>query len=104
VWARGQSLPVRALVLIAAGLIAPPVILFYDLLPAAIAIAWLLIDARRTGFLPWEKLVLGVIWVVPILSRGVGIAFGIPIGPVAIVALFALAAIRAHNEWRGGRA
>ncbi len=42
VWARGHSLPVRALVLIAAGLIAPPVILFYDLLPAAIATAWLI--------------------------------------------------------------
>jgi hypothetical protein len=104
VWARGQSLPVRAMVLIAAGLIAPPVILFYDLLPATIAIAWLLIDARRTGFLPWEKLVLGVIWVIPILSRGVGIAFAIPIGPVATIALFALAAIRARNEWQEGRA
>ena len=70
-----SSLPVRALVLIAAGLIAPPVILFYDLLPAAIAIAWLMIDARRTGFLPWEKVALCVIWIVPILSRGAGIAW-----------------------------
>lgn len=100
VWARGQSLPVRALVLIAGGLIAPPVILFYDLLPAAIAIAWLMIDARRTDYLPWEKMILGVIWVVPILSRGVGIAWGVPLGPVATIALLALAAIRARNEWR----
>jgi alpha-1,2-mannosyltransferase len=104
VWARGQSLPVRALVLIAAGLIAPPVILFYDLLPAAIAIAWLMQDARRTGYLPWEKMTLCVIWIVPILSRGIGIAWGVPIGPVATVALFALAAIRARNEWREARA
>jgi alpha-1,2-mannosyltransferase len=100
VWARGQSLPVRSLVLIAAGLIAPPVILFYDLLPAAIAIAWLMLDARRTGFLPWEKTILGAIWIVPILSRGVGIAWGVPIGPVATLALLILAAIRARNEWR----
>ena len=100
VWARGQSLPVRALVLIAAGLIAPPVILFYDLLPAAIAIAWLMIDARRTGFLPWEKVALCVIWIVPILSRGAGIAWGVPLGPVATIALLTLAAIRARNEWR----
>jgi Glycosyltransferase family 87 len=100
VWARQQSLPVRALVLIAAALFAPPVILFYDLLPAAIAIAWLLIDARRTGFLPWEKLILGMIWLVPILSRGVGIAYAIPIGPAATLALMALASIRARNEWR----
>jgi hypothetical protein len=104
VWARGGSLPVRALVLIAAGLIAPPVILFYDLLPAAVAIAWLMLDARRTGFLPWEKLTLCVIWAVPILSRGAGIAWGVPLGPVATIALFALAVIRARNEWREARA
>ncbi len=100
VWWRGGSLPVRALVLIAATLIAPPVILFYDLLPAAIAIAWLVLDARKTGFLPWEKLVLCVIWIVPILSRGIGIALEVPIGPIATIALLALAAIRARNEWR----
>jgi hypothetical protein len=100
VWGRRQSLPVRALVLIAAALITPPVILFYYLLPAAIAIAWLLLDARRTGFLPWEKAALCLIWIVPILSRGVGIALAVPIGPIATIALFALAAIRARNEWR----
>ncbi|HEX4112316.1 MAG TPA: glycosyltransferase family 87 protein [Stellaceae bacterium] len=101
VWARGQSLPVRALVLIAAGLMAPPVILFYDLLPATLAIGWLMRDARRTGFLPWEKVALCVIWIIPIVSRGVGIAWGVPLGPIVTIALFALAAIRARNEWRG---
>jgi hypothetical protein len=100
VWARGQSLEVRALALIAAGLIAPPVILFYDLLPAAIAIAWLTLDARRTGYLPWEKYLLGIIWIVPIVSRGVGIAWGVPLGPIATVALIGLAWARARNEWR----
>jgi hypothetical protein len=104
VWARGQSLPIRALALIAAGLFAPPVILFYDLLPATLALGWLMIDARRTGFLPWEKSLLCLIWIIPIVSRGVGIAWGVPLGPIVTVALFALAAIRARNEWRGARA
>jgi alpha-1,2-mannosyltransferase len=98
VWRRGGGLPVRALALIAATLIAPPVILFYDLLPAAVASAWLMIDARRTGYLPWEKLALCAIWLVPIVSRGVGIAWGVPLGPIATVALFALAFNRARNE------
>ncbi|MGH6982067.1 MAG: hypothetical protein ACREFC_12755, partial [Stellaceae bacterium] len=70
-------------------------------LPAAIAIAWLTLDARRTGYLPWEKLLLGVVWIVPIVSRGVGIAWGVPLGPIATVALIALAWARAQNEWRG---
>lgn len=103
VWARRRSLPVRALVLIAAGLIAPPVILFYDLLPAAIAIAWLIVDARRTGFLPYEKFALIAIWFVPIVSRGAGIAWGVPLGPVATILLAALAVARARNEWREAR-
>ena len=99
-WGRNLSLPVRALVLIAASLIAPHVILFYDLLPAAIAIAWLVIDARKTGFLPWEKALLCLVWIVPIVSRGIGIAWGAPVGPLATVALFGLAVARARNEAR----
>jgi len=102
VWWRDASQPVRAMVLIAATLISPPVILFYDLLPAAVAIAWLLLDTRRTGgFLPWEKTVLAAIWLVPILSRGVGIAWGLPLGPIATIGLLALAMRRAGHELRG---
>ncbi len=104
VWARSQSLPVRALVLIAAGLIAPPVILFYDLLPAAVAIAWLIIDARSTGFLPYEKFALVAIWFVPIVSRGAGVAWGVPLGPIATILLAMLAVIRARNQWHETRA
>jgi len=103
VWWRGQSLAIRSLALIAATLISPPIILFYDLLPAAVAVAWLSIDAKRTGFLPWEKTILCIVWIVPILSRGAGIAWGVPLGPVATIGLFALAAIRARNEMRVAR-
>jgi hypothetical protein len=89
-WYRDLSLPVRAMTLVAGSLFAAPIILFYDLLPMTVAIAWLARDARKTGFLPWEKAILAVLWLVPIASRSAGIALAIPLGPVATIGLMLL--------------
>jgi hypothetical protein len=89
-WHRDLSLPVRAMTLIAGSLFAAPIILFYDLLPMTVAIAWLAQDARRTGFLPWEKVALALIWLVPMASRSAGLAGAIPLGPVATIGLLLL--------------
>lgn len=95
VWWYDLSQPVRAMTLIAATLFSVPVILFYDLLPMTIAIGWLIQDARKTGFLPWEKAILGLIWLTPILSRGVGLSANIPLGPLATTGLLIFVTIRA---------
>ena len=94
-WWHDLSQPVRAMTLIAATLFSVPVILFYDLLPMTVAIGWLVHDARKTGFLPWEKAVLGLVWLTPMLSRGVGISADIPLGPLATTGLLIFVTIRA---------
>ena len=99
VWAKDLSLPVRAMTLIAATLVSVPVILFYDLLPVTVAIAWLLHDARKTGFLPWEKTTLAIVWLIPMMSRSAGLAANIPLGPLATGALLVFVTIRARLNY-----
>jgi len=91
VWYRRADMAIRAATLIAATLVALPVILFYDLLPATIAIAWLIRDARRHFYLPWEKTILCAMWPVALLCRGIGEKTHVPIGWLLTFGLLGLA-------------
>ena len=98
VWRCHRSLPVRAASLAAATLIAVPVALVYDFLLAGIAIAWLVRAGRESGFLPWEKVTLAAVFIVPLLSRNFGTATHVPLAQIALIALLALIARRALCE------
>jgi len=95
-WRRCPHMAPRAVALMAGTMVAVPVILIYDFLPAAICLAWLAVDARRTGWLAWEKAFIVVTFAVALLSRSLATAAGIPLGPVVALGLLALA-------WRRGR-
>jgi hypothetical protein len=98
VWRCQRSLPVRAAALAAATLVAVPVALVYDFLLAGIAMAWLIRAGRESGFLPWEKVTLAAVFVVPLLSRNFGTATHVPLAQFALIALLALIARRALTE------
>jgi alpha-1,2-mannosyltransferase len=99
VWYRERSLAIRAAVLIAATLVSLPVILFYDLLPATIAMAWLIRDAREEGYFRWEKTVLFAMWPIALLCRGIGEKAHIPTGWLLTFGLLALALLHARRHW-----
>jgi hypothetical protein len=61
---------------------------------AAVAAAWLAVAARDAGFLPWEKTLLAVLFVAPLVSRPVGLATAIPLAASVAPAVLALSAIR----------
>ncbi len=92
---RAASLAARASVLIAATLLAVPLALFYDLLPLALCIFWLTAEGRRRGFLPWEKVTLASLYLVPLLSRYVGAELHLPLGPFACAAVLVLGVLHA---------
>lgn len=98
IWRQRTSLPVRAASLAAGTLLSVPVALVYDMMLLTIAIGWLAHAGRRTGFLPGEKIVLAGVYLVPLLSRGIGTALHIGIGPLAAIALLALSVVRARDE------
>ncbi|MBV9783501.1 MAG: DUF2029 domain-containing protein [Acidisphaera sp.] len=103
VWRRRPSLPLRAASLIAATLEAVPLLLFYDLVLACVAIAWLVREARAAGYLPGEKLVFGGIFLVPLISRSAASGFTVPIGPLAGAALIGLVMVHLRTQRPGER-
>ncbi len=90
IWAWRSKIPygVQCAVLCLATPLITPYILDYDLVLLALPIAWLALEGREHGFLPWEKITLFLLWILPLVSRGIGSALHIPLGaPVLLLGL-----------------
>jgi len=98
VWWKDLSLELRGAALAAATLVAVPVVLLYDFMLAAVAAAFLIRAARRTGFLPWEKAGLALVFVIPLLALGIGQGWHVPVGPLASLLLLAMVLARSYRE------
>jgi hypothetical protein len=55
----------------------------------ALPLAWVLSQALRSDFLPWEKSVLAAGFTLPLLSTG-GLHLGLPLGPAVLLAVLAV--------------
>jgi alpha-1,2-mannosyltransferase len=100
IWYWGCSAPVRFASLAAGTLLAIPVVLFYDFVLLSVAGCWLIRAGLEGGFLNWEKTLLSGTFLVPILSRSVGLSLHVPIGPSAAVAVLVLCVAQARCERR----
>jgi alpha-1,2-mannosyltransferase len=85
-----------------AGLLASPFALDYDLTLLAIPLVWLLREGCRSGFLPFEKALMALAFALPLISRVVAGAVGLPLAPLTIAALLALILRRALKVRAGG--
>jgi alpha-1,2-mannosyltransferase len=83
--------------MVAAALLASPFLLDYDLVLLAIPLAWIARESLRTGFLPWEKIILAVAFILPLASRSIATYAGIPVAPFVIAAVFVLVLRRASE-------
>lgn len=63
-----------------------PYVLAYDLTVLLLPVIWIIAEGRRSGFLPWEKLGLGVVLLMPAISVAAGIGYGVSLGPFAPLA------------------
>ncbi len=77
-------------------LLVTPYMMDYDLVVLALPIAWVAIEARRSGFLPWEKSLLAFVWLLPLFARSLAGRAMIPIAPLAMLLLMADIARRAQ--------
>ena len=82
-WARDKPPALRFAGLAAGMPLAAPVVLFYDLMPLAIAIAWLLVEIRQTGTRPWEKTGFAAVWLIAGLAMPIAYLAHVPLGPLA---------------------
>jgi hypothetical protein len=90
---RRAPLPLRAAALLAATLLALPVLLLYDLMLLAVAGAWLLVAARERGLRPGEAPVLFAGYAMPLLCRPAGLVLSLGIAPLAAAGVL-VAAVR----------
>jgi alpha-1,2-mannosyltransferase len=75
-----------------------PYMMDYDLVVLALPIAWIALEGRRSGFLPWEKSLLAFVWLMPLFARSLSRHAMIPIAPFAMLLLLADIARRAARS------
>jgi alpha-1,2-mannosyltransferase len=87
---RWPNSPALGPVLVAATLLIGPYLLDYDLLLAAIPLAWLFAQGRDHGFQRWEKLVMLAAFLLPLVSRIATMNFHVALAPAVLTALVAV--------------
>jgi hypothetical protein len=70
-------------VMLAATAIASPYLFNYDLPFLVLPILWLVREALRDGFRPWEKTLLVALWLAPYATRAMALPLGLNLMPLA---------------------
>jgi hypothetical protein len=76
-------------VVIAGALLCTPYVMDYDLVSLGAPMAWLAATAVRSGWRPWEKLLLALLYMYPLAARTLALMH-IPLAPLLIAALLSL--------------
>jgi alpha-1,2-mannosyltransferase len=104
VWRQPAAQDLKNAALMTASLLATPFVLDYDMALLAPPAAWLVSRISRGEALPWEKLILAVVCLAPVASRGLGYATHILLAPVAEAALLLTIVARIRGPGLVGRA
>jgi alpha-1,2-mannosyltransferase len=78
-------------VVCAAVIATTPYALDYDLVVLLPALAWLWIDGRRNGFLPWDASLMALVWAAPLIARNLAQFAFVPLGLISVLAVAAIA-------------
>ena len=85
IWRKPVSWELKAAALMVGTLLITPYVLDYDLVLLAAPIAWLALEGIKSGFLPGEKSILVVAWLLPMWSRWIAMFYAIPLGPLVLL-------------------
>ena len=94
-WQSNAEFELKASALATASLLATPYVLDYDLVALAVGIVFFVRHGLGRGFRTFEISLLAAAWIVPLLSRGVAGATGIPLGLVVLLAFYVFTLRRA---------
>ena len=70
----------------------------------AVPLAWLLAEARRTGFLPWERAAFVALMVSPAVAYAAVLAWEVPLAPLVSAGVFATVLRRVRHMVASGAA
>ncbi len=96
-WRSRAAYPLKAAALLVGAVLATPYSLDYDMMVLAPAIALMATEGHARGFRPYEKSALALMWFAPLVARGLAQATLIPLGVLAMAAVFALILWRASQ-------
>ncbi len=96
-WAyyKGGDPRLLIVVVLSGTFLASPYVLSYDLVLLSVAVVYLTEHGLKNGFLLGERLILGLAWLLPILTTSTK-SVGFPVGPTVLFLLFAVALYRLH--------
>jgi len=103
IWRSGASFRLKAAALLIGTLLSSPYVLDYDFIVLGMALAFFAAEGIESGFLPWEKTILALVWVAPLLARELAKLSYLPLGFAALAAVFLLVVLRVRGA-RGGDA
>jgi hypothetical protein len=94
-WRGRAPFPLKAAALAIGTILATPYSLDYDLMLLAPAIAFLTADGLARGFGPYEKTILALVWIVPLVTRAIAQATLVPLAVPAMLLCFIIVLHRA---------
>jgi alpha-1,2-mannosyltransferase len=103
-WRVPAAIELKAAALPCACLLTTPYVLDYDLVVLAVSIAFFVRFALSQGLHDYELSVLAFAWAAPLIARSVAAISGIPIGLLAMLAIYGLILRRARVELGYGAA
>jgi ABC-type sulfate transport system permease subunit len=89
-WATHASERLRWSLLFVCTFLISPYAYWYDLVWLAFPIAWIALEALRTGWRRWEREILLAAWLMPMLTPLLAMWLGVPLGPVVLLAFAAI--------------
>jgi hypothetical protein len=97
-WRSSAAYPLKAAALATACLLATPYVLDYDLVVMGLSIAFLATHGLKQGFRDYEISVLAAAWLTPLIARNIAGVLYLPLGLMALAALYALIMRRAVTD------
>src|SRR5262245_19147780 len=89
-WRSRAAFELKAAALACGCLLATPYVLDYDLVVLAIAIAFLVRHGLARGFRNYEISLLAFAWFAPLIARSAAGSIGLPLGLIAVLAIYML--------------
>ena len=88
-WRSRAAFALKAAALLIGTVLVTPYSLDYDLVLLAPAIAWCAVDGIERGFAPWQKTILAILWLMPLVARTLAQATLIPLAVPSMLVAFA---------------
>ena len=99
VWRKAGNPLIKAAALSTGALLATPLAWDYDATLLGIALAALVADGLRRGFLDWEVSILAWAWVTPLFWRPLAMSANLPLGLATLILLLWVASRRSARTW-----